>query len=207
LISKLIISCHELSLDKKSSDFVCKVLGERAVCERDFFQADKMGLYKNLMATAESLKKDKIDRETAIKYFGSRRHVKSAMEEAALDGNEIPVPLMTFIFVHTLIPIKIIGKNDHGLIGEYRNKNKKIRLEGVLLFKEDEDKNLEGKTVLFHYAPIVSATVDDSMVAFLLEEQLAYNDLAKVIANLDGKTVAIYKFSKAIKRSMASLEL
>jgi hypothetical protein len=207
LISKLIVSCHELSLDQKSATLVCKVVKGESICEVDFFQADKMGLYDNLVKTAKLLGKNVIDKEIVIKYFGGRAHEKSALDEAAIDIEQFSLPLQKLLLAHILIPLKIIGKDENGLIAEYENDGKRVRFEGVLLFKEDESRDLSGKIVLFHYAPVVMADPGKELVAYLLDEQKKCNGFMKALANLDGQTIEVDKFSKAIKRTMLLMEL
>ncbi len=208
LISKLIVSCHELSLDKKSAALVCKAVGGRRVCEVDFFQADKMGLYNNLIATAMALHKTIINQEVVIKYFGGKKHERAALEEVAAEEIEdLPLPLQMFLLVHILIPVKITGKCKTGLVGEYANNGKKVILEGMLLFKEDSVKDLNNKIVLFHYAPVILTEPDSRLVSYLLEEQSKCKSFMKALDNFHNKTISISKFSKAIKRTIENMEL
>lgn len=207
LISKLIVSCHELSLDKKSAALVCKAVGGGKVCEVDFFQADKMGLYNNLIATAIDLHKTIIDQEVVIKYFGGKKHEQAALEEVAAEGKDLPLPLQMFLLVHVLIPVKITGRCETGLVGEYTNNGKKVILEGILLFKEDSAKDLNNRIILFHYAPVIMTESDSGLVSYLLEEQSKCKSFMKALNNFHSKTIQISKFSKAIKRTIENMEL
>lgn len=207
LVGKTIVSCHELNLDEKSKAFVCKVIEGVKICERDFLQADKMGLYRNLIKTAKALGKKGIDLETVIKYFGSRLHEESALKEVAEAHEELPMPLLMFLLVHLFIPVRIIGKNEEGLIGEYENDGKKVRLEGILLFKEDSSRDFRGKVVLFHYAPVVVAEPEPALVKYLLDEQKKCQRFMEALDKFNGKTIEINKFSRSIKRTMKHLEL
>lgn len=208
LISKLIVSCHELSLDKKSAALVCKAVDGGKVCEVDFLQADKMGLYNNLIATAISLRKTIINQEVVIKYFGGKKHEQAALEEVAVEeGRDLPLPLQMFLLVHILIPVKITGRCETGLIGEYANNGKKVTLEGILLFKEDAGKDLNDKIILFHYAPVISAKPDSNLVSYLLKEQGGCKSFMEALDNFNGKTIQISEFSKAIKRTIEKMEL
>ena len=207
LVGRLIVSCHELNLDEKSKAIACKAMGNESVCEIDFLQADKMGLYDNLLATAKDLSKSTIDREVVIKCFGSRRHEQSALNEVVEVGQKLPVQLHIFLLVHLLIPLKIIGQTEDGLIGEYCNDGKSVKIENILLFKDDLGKDLTGKTVLFHYAPVIQAETDPEIIAYLLEEQKKCAHFMEALEDYNGKTIKIGEFSKAIKRTIKNMEL
>lgn len=208
LISKLIVSCHELSLDKKSSVLVCKAVRQGKICEIDFLQADKMGLYDKLIETAVSLRKNVIDQEVVIKYFGSRRHERANLKSLGLNTeNNFSIPLLQLLFVHLLMPVKIISADKESLVGEYENEGKKVMLEDILTFKEDKEKMLSGKTSLFHYTALVSTTLDQQIVNYLLKEQKKCKHFMQALDKLNGTRIKIDKFSKSVRQAMCEMEL
>ena len=207
LISKLIVSCHELALDSKSEAFVCKTLEKKNNIDKtDFLAADKGGLYERLIRTADGLKKKTIDEEAVLRYFGGKGHEEVSLEEIGFE-RDLPVVLQIMLLVHMLLPVKIIGQTTDGLVGEYANLGKKVILENMLVFKEDLGKDLLGKIVLFHYAPVVCSDPEPELIQDILEEQKECPTLMDVLDKLNGKKIRISKFSKGIKRTLEQMEL
>ena len=115
--------------------------------------------------------------------------------------------LQMMLLVHMLLPIKIIRQTAGGLVGEYANLGKKIILEDILVFKEDLEKDLLGKIVLFHYAPVICSDPDPELIQDILKEQKKCRYMMEALKNLDGKKIGISKFSRGIKKTLGQMEL
>jgi hypothetical protein len=155
---------------------------------------------------AKKLKKEEIDKDVIINYFGGKEHTEVVLGDLAKEQVPIGGKFYNYtIFNHMLVPlvIKRVGVNENIMIGQYENKNISLQVNGVLFFEKDRSDMVVGKTVLCHYPLVVDANPDAKTIKMVFDLQRKDFNFMQSIKTFPGKVNHTdFPFLLMIKRRM-----
>lgn len=129
---------------------------------------------RSIIAVAEGLGKNVIDKEVIFRYFGGPQHTEVILDDLARE--QVPVGGNFYrytIFNHMLVPMRVemISKKESAIIGVYQNDGVLLRARSILFFEKDRKKIEIGKTVLCHFPMVIDVEPDPMLVQVLLQLQ------------------------------------